>query len=351
MLELAKVIAVNPRAKTVDLQCVNSHRAPTGVLLSYTSAHPDHAGGDDYMPEVGAYCYVAFPSDVSPPFVLCYVNKPDYGVDNVDELNYASNKAATDPGDRRLSTADGNKLVLRRGGLVELSSTALSKIMLVPVENLIRLYAQRFQLRSPLGEIDWGHTTLTADGAIQQDAVKKTPVLVKYGIKSEAQEVVSEAYTVEVRVGAVDERTLPSGSVHKFAHLFAQQDVQEHSPPTGNGTVSIAVFDHNSSRKAVFVFQINAAGDVYWHTDASIYIEAAKLFITADEVRAIVADIVLVEAPDIALGGDAGTQPAVLGTALIKWLNLHTHTTSTGPTTPPVVPAGNALLSGIVRLK
>lgn len=312
MLELAQVTAVNARARTVDLVCMNTHKRPAGVLLSYASSHPEHAGGDDTLPEVGAYCYVAFPGDTSPPFVLCFVNKPDFGVDGVQELNYSENKVAMDPGDRRLSTADGNQLVLRRGGLVELSSNSLSKLMLIPVDNLIRLYAQRFQLRSPLGEIDWGHATLSADGTIVQEAIKNTPVLVRYGIKNYAQENVREHYTIEVRAGAVDKSALtPESLVHSFAHLHAQQDEQTHSPTTGDGVISIGVFDHASERKAVFVFQVRATGDVYWYSNANIHVAADKVFITANELRTITSGSTSLTALEVQLGSDELTNKGV----------------------------------------
>lgn len=45
------------------------------------------------------------------------------------------------------------------------------------------------------------------------------------------------------------------------------------------------------------------------------------------------------------LGSESASQPVPLGTALLQWLNAHTHPTGVGPSGPPVVPADPSLLS------
>ena len=316
MIELAQIVGVHADTKSVDLRCVNTHRTPVSVPLLYQNMHPDHAGGVDFMPEEGAYCFVAFPSDTAAPFILGFINKPSYGAatddsgnpleepDPVPELSYSYNRAALDPGDYRVATADGNHLILRRGGIVEIGSTPLAQLMFIPIENVVRFYAQRYQLRSPLGEIDWGHVELTNNGVIKFDATKPTPVLVKYGIKETAQETVTEHYTVEVRAGQVDEETQAGAEVaHHFAHSFSKQDVQEFVPPKDNGVLSVCIFDHSANNKTTFVFQVNREGNVYMQAEMDIYLHARKLFISADELKAKILDILGLDAPKVVLGG------------------------------------------------
>jgi hypothetical protein len=371
MIELAKVIKVSPREKTVDLQCVNTHRTPMSVPLIYQNMHPDHDGGTDFMPEEGAYCFIAFPTDGSSPAILGFVNKPSYGAavddsgtaleepDPVPELSYSYNRAALDPGDHRVATADGNHLTLRRGGVVEIGSTPLSQLMFIPIENVVRFYAQRYQLRSPLGEIDWGHVELTNNGSIKFDANKATPVLVRYGIKETAQENVTEHYTVEVRAGQVDPETQDGANVaHHFAHTFSQQSVQQFTPPKDKGVISICVFDHTNNNAGTFVFQVNRDGNVYVSAAVDVFIHARKAYLTAEELKAKIATIVALESPKIILGALAdgsvvpdGIYKALLGEAVINWLNSHTHSHPMGPTLTPVDPATSALLSDVVKLK
>jgi len=370
MIELAQIVKVNPKEKTVDLRCVNTHRSPVSVPLIYQNMHPDHEGGVDFMPEEGAYCFLAFPSDESQPFILGFINKPSYGAatddsgnpleepDPVPELNYSYNRAALDPGDHRIATADGNNLTLRRGGVVELSSTPLAQLMFIPIENVVRFYAQRYQLRSPLGEIDWGHVELTNNGTIKFDANKPTPVLVKYGIKETAQETVTEHYTIEVRAGQVDEATQAGAEVsHHFAHSFSQQAVKEFTPPKDKGTLSICIFDHASNNDTTFVFQVNREGNVYMQVAMDVYLHARKVYITSEEIKAKVKTIIAADAPSILLGAlsDVGLYKAVLGEELVNWLSTHTHATAApGPPSPPVPPqiaTLNTILSNVVKIK
>lgn len=57
-----------------------------------------------------------------------------------------------------------------------------------------------------------------------------------------------------------------------------------------------------------------------------------------------------VAADKIALG-DGANQAAVLGNALVDWLNSHTHPTGAGPSGPPVPVATPSLLSQILKVK
>ena len=52
----------------------------------------------------------------------------------------------------------------------------------------------------------------------------------------------------------------------------------------------------------------------------------------------------------VAVGGDTATQAAVLGDALLLWLNSHIHTTALGPTTPAATPATSTILSTVVKV-
>lgn len=363
MIEYAKVTGVDPSNRTVTLLCTNTHRSPVDVPLLSSQAHPDHSGGDDYVPEIGAYCFVAFPSDKSTPFVLGYVNKPSYGavVDDsgavveepspVPALSYSYNRAELDPGDRMFSTADGNHVILRRGGMVQVGATPLAQMMMIPIENVVRFYAQRFQLRSPLGEIDWGHTQLTNNGVIKQEVIKKTPVLIKYGIKEQAQENVTEHYTVELRVGQLDETTLGGKSAeHRFGFSLGQidPDLQGSGVATEKGVISLVVHDNTNGSAATFCFQVNREGNLFVKASADIFIHARKAILSAEEIHALASDLVALRAFKIELGGDSSS--AVLGESLLNWLSTHTHGSVAGPTTPPAVLPTTLLLSQKVKL-
>lgn len=57
-----------------------------------------------------------------------------------------------------------------------------------------------------------------------------------------------------------------------------------------------------------------------------------------------------IESTSIDLGGNA-TEPAVLGQAWLKWAIKHQHSTSTGPSGPPIEPPLPTILSNTVKVK
>lgn len=283
-----KIVAVDPACCTVDAQGVSSNSTPIKISLPTSYQHPDHKGGAQYMPEIGSYCYVATAPEGN-QFILAFCNKP--GMQFSDPLSegggdasisYANNRELLEPGDYRLSTSDGNQLVIRRGGIVQLSSTSMAQLLMVPLENLVRVYAQRYQMRGPLGEIDWGHHTLTtSSGSIDKDAVNKTPVLVKYSVKETAQEKFDDTdnmYTVELRVGQLDKTMLDTAT--EGAHIFGDQ--ASHAVPSGvtplNGVISVTVYSRDTNA-VTFRFQVSKDGCCFLKVTNDLHIEAKRVFV------------------------------------------------------------------------
>jgi hypothetical protein len=287
-----------------------------------------------HMPEKGARCYIAEATDGSGFVLIGYVNKSSYGAvtdetlgvttDSVGspELSYAYNKAFLEPGDHRVSTGDGNHLTLRRGGMVELAATPLAQLLMVPLENLVRLYAQRYQMRSTIGEIDWGHVSLTVDGVAQEGAAENTPVLVKYNIKETAQDDVSsdKHYRIEVRAGQLSDATLSKKKDH--AHFFASPQLKnEQAPfaaalPDSGGVVSVNVFDDAGS-SASFAFQVNGDGNLFVRAEANAHLEFNGWF------YAHAADGIALHSDDVRLGKsvvDAGLDHVALAEKIASML-------------------------------
>lgn len=71
--------------------------------------------------------------------------------------------------------------------------------------------------------------------------------------------------------------------------------------------------------------------------------------VTAAKSITLKAPQVTVDSPCIKLGSDTAVEPLVLGTALFKAFGTHTHTCSTGPTSPPTLPLPPDVLAKNVR--
>jgi len=308
IIELAKVTGVNVRQFTIDAFGVLVEHPFYNVPFSSGYAHSDHPGGIYAMPEVGAYCYICTTSEPT-QFVLAWVPNPNTTILEGQEIesvdgdtvrpDFRANRDFLEPGDIYLGTVDGNKIIARKGGIIQVGATSLASTLYIPIENTIRDFFQRYQAYSPLGEIDWGHaaitpteiftqTTSTPTGASltvdEQQALNNamsTPVLVKYSIKDLAQEDVSEGhYTVELRVGRLTEEMLDPEA--DFQHFFANKALRERESDLASndrGVISLTVYCHDEGAnkdKVTYAFQLNRDGDNFIFSRGHVHVEVAK---------------------------------------------------------------------------
>lgn len=314
-----EVTAVYPTNFTVDLFSDDTKRYFYGIPFAATYMHPQHGAGVFTMPEVGAMCFLFIlpGSEDTKSFVLGFQIGETPHKDSVDDMSdtgssYHGLREPMEPGDIFMGTADDNRVVIRKGGIIQIGSTGLSQRIYIPVENMIRDYFQRYQAISPVGEIEWGHATLVSDvnptkgiGDLDNsnyfidddksnklDLIKSTPVLVKYNIKDLCQEDVSKGkYTVELRMGRLTTDTLdPEEDIeHVFAHKTYKRSgnkIIPDSPVNGSGirreekgVVSCTIYSHDKGAnkdKVTYAFQINRDGDSFIFSRGHVHVEIAE---------------------------------------------------------------------------
>jgi hypothetical protein len=127
------------------------------VRIPSLYSHAASGEGIHYMPEVGSWCWVCKPSDsAETAFVL--LGGSSIVKDNAPSGKTGSfdmNRPIMNPGDIALLTRDGNGLALRRGGVVELRGTALSKIIFDPPKNRILTIAENYTVQTFGGTMTW----------------------------------------------------------------------------------------------------------------------------------------------------------------------------------------------------
>tara|TARA_Y100000310_G_scaffold334995_1_gene415979 strand:- start:3962 stop:5335 length:1374 start_codon:yes stop_codon:yes gene_type:complete len=316
----AKITNVNIQQWTVDVITDSTLQPIAEIPFATPYCHRDHAGGINFIPEVGSSCYVAQCSDGT-SFIIGFIMVPggahvptefDEEEGKLDEAgqdvgpNFRGQREPLEAGDIMLSTQDENQIILRRGGMIQIGSTGLAQRIYLPVENVIRDYFQRYQAFSPVGEIEWGHAVLAAGevpaagtGSIptsnfflnegQKNALKtaeETPVLVRYNIKDLAQEDVSTGkYTIELRAGRLTNEALDTEV--DAEHIFANADLKlsKGKPPESGitpedkGVISITIYSHDDGAnkdKVTYAFQLNRDGDNFVFSKGSIRHEIEK---------------------------------------------------------------------------
>jgi hypothetical protein len=110
---------------------------------------------------------------------------PDLEREGVDPEggSAAVNKEKINVGDLILRTAGRCRIVLRRGGEIELESTKLCRRTYFPARNLINELSQNYEFRTDGGTIDWIHIDDTSDKTVcrteYRDDVQRTNVILQ----------------------------------------------------------------------------------------------------------------------------------------------------------------------------
>lgn len=150
---------VNMLNWTVDFSTTFDQRRFPNIQVASPYLHPRRGAGIFAVPEIGAKGLVCLPSDGFSPFLLCYVMPEvtrDDAADGEPGFTYAGGRARYSPGDIIMRGEDGNTVVLRRGGVIEIGSTALARRFYIPISNVIADICSRYEMHSLGGNIRWG---------------------------------------------------------------------------------------------------------------------------------------------------------------------------------------------------
>jgi len=146
----AQVTSVNTRDYTVDVQYETyPYASHFDIPWMVPYLHQNQGEGVAIMPEVGSTVYVCQPSESGKDaFVLGWVPIQEGGT-------YRAGRKLLNPGDIHLETRDGNFVTLRRGGIVQIGSTPICQRLFIPIRNIIRDFAENYELTTPAGDLTW----------------------------------------------------------------------------------------------------------------------------------------------------------------------------------------------------
>ena len=162
---------VDVNRKTFTMIVETRHSSKTVYDIQALAPYTHYANGEGFhhLPEVGAICYLAFPSDNTPPFVLGYKGaasvrqSPDDDPERstTDEqgsdtdVSFQARRPKMNPGDIAMTTRDENFIILRRGGVLQLGATPISQRIYIPVLNYIKDFCENYQLNAFGGDVTW----------------------------------------------------------------------------------------------------------------------------------------------------------------------------------------------------
>ena len=79
------------------------------------------------------------------------------------------------PGDIGMTTRDGNFIMLRRGGIVQLGATAMAQTVYIPIRNYIKQFCENYELHTLGGDVEWRVDRVESDPSGQAPSTYLLP--------------------------------------------------------------------------------------------------------------------------------------------------------------------------------
>jgi hypothetical protein len=237
-----------------------------------------------------------------------------------------------------IRTRDGNGIWFRRGGVLEVFSTAIARRLYIPLLNYIRDICENYDLQTAGGRLHWSVSRSDTDSDNQSVAV-----LTLLGLNSAEDDSASvmvnighvpgdNKLRIVVAPQAINTRTLAVNSTAVYELLISDD---------GKLTEELAD-DYESTIGGSQTWEVsgsvsyNTSGDFNIDAGGSVDIQAGgEHSLTAASSTERLEGRKVVHSGDINLGGSAVYGAVMASPALIAFIIGHTHSSTSGTTGPP----------------
>ena len=142
----AKVLSVDKVHWTVSVQGEYRNQVYEGIPIMPTYVTGDGCG-QFFMPEVNSLVTICKPSTGSTPFILGGTSSPkqtDEGDPDEDPNDHRQNRPVLNEGDMMIACSGTARIILRKGGVLEIGASESAKRMYIPLTNIIREFSQNY---------------------------------------------------------------------------------------------------------------------------------------------------------------------------------------------------------------
>jgi hypothetical protein len=118
----------------------------------------EDGGGSFFMPSVNSTVMLMFPSDRRSPIIMGGSALPrqlDEGDEEEDPNDFRMNRPVIQGGDQAMTSGDGNFVIMRKGGVIEIGSSQVAQRLYIPLSNLITDICENYQLVNSGGTISF----------------------------------------------------------------------------------------------------------------------------------------------------------------------------------------------------
>jgi len=383
MVESGTIVNVNVKNLTVDWVSQFSGKQITDLKIMTPYLHYNNGEGFTCIPEVGALCEVCFPSDEDAPFIMGFVSAPeveggsskdvqeevkDPGVESEEDLSEAVSTGSTgatttgqttsdasfragrpilNPGDMLWQGRDGNFVIIKRGGVLQIGATQVCQRAYIPLLNYIRDFCENYELNTAAGSISW---TVQRQ---ENDPTGNAPTEYTLLAREFAQDAKA---SIKVSIGCLADAPKPPGAVQDKPYVEIVIAPQSIDPKDGTVTSGIKYVLRLDRAGNSYVMQAGTRTDeikgnhvVTVTGDQTVNVGGKRhAEITGNDELVVDGEhqltgkkgssekwstIKSITATAIKLGSEGASEPVPKGLALAVWLASHTHPASY---TPPI---------------
>lgn len=360
---LGRVVNVRFKNYAVDVSADHDGAVYENVQVGMPYFH--FAGGEGIycMPEVGAHCAIVIPSESSDPFVLCFlgvnedITEGEAETETSDEtedsesdepkstdldISYRNNRPPMRPGDICFRTRDGNFVHLRRGGIIQIGSTAVAQRLYIPIRNFIKDFAENYSLETAGGKMSWELVNEDDEhnGSVQRFVWREYGEQALGSVMCSVGQLGDNYYDFVMAPELIDTQTgeIKGDAILRITFSKEGEYIRTCTKETltVNGDRKIVITGKHEEDCDEYIQKVGSSRTIEFNTEKKTGKESVEDLTTKD-----------IRAQNIYLGGTL--QSAVFGDALLDWLQTHTHSGTVTPAgivtiTPPVPPPPPALL-------
>lgn len=329
MVAECRVITVDPVKRTMDIVSDGPNTVRMSEIPWPAPWRNYNGGGIDFVPEVGATCWTLWHPWDDFPIVLGWSSQYH------GEAGFGSTSYELNPGDIILWSKDTNRIVVRRGGNIEIIAGEACKRYFIATDNLIKDVAQNYVLEADGGVLSWVSGDFNASGV--EDPTKVAGDSSVFSLEMKRFSTDGEPL-VRLRGGNLQDSPLVGTDPVVFELEVVDRFRLAISSEGGaklqlNESLTVEISNALTITTVNDITLTSQLGKLLLESQAKGIELSCKLGSYAvqalDSTETITGQKHLAAAA-VRLGKNP-TEPAVLGVQLLTWLASHTHLPPAGP--------------------
>ena len=354
-LEEGVITDVDRSTWTVTVETRHSSKTVPDIQAISPYHHYEAGEGIHHLPEVGAICLLAWPSDNTPPFVLGYLGAASIvessdgnpirstadGTGSTTNAGFRSKRPDLNPGDIAITTRDENFIYLRRGGIVQLGATPIAQRLYIPVLNYIKDFCENYEMNAFGGDIAW------TVGRVEDDPSGNAPATYTFHLNEFAQDA-----KATVRIRHMPLAGPGGGDKAAWEIQVAPQNIDRDTGDVADPVYTLLVTIAGDKTEVIGASRtVTVKGDDTLSVQGSQSISVSgNASLSADgDLEYVAGGNTVIGGSTVKLVSSGAPSPAVLGDALLNWFASAQWTGSAGPYT--VSPASLAQLYNVLSSK